>query len=144
MRFETSKDIDRENDAITKYITKNSQYKFTYKKLGDNDIDFSLLKDNKEVALVEVKGRNKTIENAFPLPIALRKIAKMQDKTQNAIIIWDCLDGIIYGLTRDLVGEVKYGGRKPREGSTNDQEIMIYYNNQTNFTTKKNEQNRTQ
>lgn len=144
MRFETSKDIDRENEAIKKYINNNSIYDFTYKKLGENDIDFALLKDNKEVAFVEVKGRNRNIDNAFPLPIALRKVAKMQDKTQNAIIIWDCLDGIIYALTRDLVGQVRYGGRKPRQGSTNDQEIMIYYDKQDKFTILKNEQNRTQ
>ena len=144
MRFETSKDIDRENDAIKKYIKNNSKYNFTYKKLGENDIDFVLLKENKEVAFVEVKGRNKNIDDAFPLPIALRKIAKMQDRTQNAIIIWDCLDGIIYALTRKLKGSIKYVGRKPREGSFNDQELMIYYPNQTNFTIVKNEQNRTQ
>lgn len=144
MRFETSKDISRENEAIKKYIDVNRQYNFSYKKLGANDIDFALLKDNRQVALVEVKGRNKNIADAFPLPIALRKVAKMQEETQNAIIIWSCLDGIIFALTRDLKGIIKYGGRKPREGSANDQEIMIYYDNQDKFTILKNEQNRTQ
>jgi len=140
MRFETQKDIDRETKAIEKLIQHKSKYNLTYKKLGDNDIDFVILKDNNKVAVVEVKGRNKYIEDAFPLPVALRKVAKLQDQSDSrhlfgktGIILWDCLDGIIYAPIRDIKGEIRYGGRVKRFGSANDQEIMIYYPNQKNF-----------
>ena len=150
MRFETQKDIDRETKAIEKLIQHKSKYNLTYKKLGHNDIDFVILKDDNKVAVVEVKGRNKYIEDAFPLPVALRKVAKLQDQSDSKylfgkngnfkivspsrIILWDCLDGIIYAPIIDIKGEVRYGGRVKRFGSANDQEIMIYYPNQKNFT----------
>ena len=140
MRFENEKDIKRESEAIDKLISYKSEHNLSYKKLGDNDVDFLLFKDSKQIAVVEVKGRNKNIDDAFHLPIALRKVAKIQDHFHTGIIIWSCYDGIIYGFIRMLQGEIKYGGRSPRLGSTNDQEIMIYYKKQDNLTTIKNKE----
>jgi len=31
---------------------------------------------------------------------------------------------------QDLVGEIRWGGMKPREGAVNDMEIMAYYDKQ--------------
>ena len=45
-------------------------------------------------------------------------------------MIWACDDGIIYGQPSELDGYVKWGGRKPRDGAVNDQELMIYYDKQ--------------
>jgi len=61
------------------------------------------------------------------LPIAARKVVKLCDKRLNPVVIWACDDGIIYGKPNEIQGDVRWGGRKPREGSYNDQELMLYY-----------------
>ena len=128
MRFESNKDLQRERKAIEKFV---SRFKGTYKKLGDNDVDYRVFdENNKLIAYAEVKGRYRTIANAYPLPVAARKVVKLCDKRLNPVMIWACDDGIIYGKPQEIVGECKWGGRKPREGAANDQEIMVYYDKQ--------------
>ena len=128
MRFETNKDLDRELNCIELFC---NTFKLTYSKLNENDIDFSLYKDEKLIAYAEVKGRNRNVLEAYPLPIACRKLVKLQDKKINPIIIWDCYDGIIYGRIEQIEGKIKVGGRKPRDQSTNDIELMAYYEKQS-------------
>ena len=130
MRFEKESDIKRELKAIEFFINK---YNLDYKKLGDWDIDFSLHKNNVLVGYAEVKGRNKNIADAYPLPLAIRKIHSLTEKTKDPIIIWACYDGIIYAKLKKLNGVIKHGGRKPRKHSVNDIEIMAYYNEQTDL-----------
>jgi len=131
MRFESNKDLQRERKAIEKFV---SRFKGTYKKLGDNDVDYRVFdENNKLIAYAEVKGRYRTIANAYPLPVAARKVVKLCDKRLNPVMIWACDDGIIYGKPTHLQGEVKWGGRKPREGAVNDEELMIYYEKQKEF-----------
>lgn len=127
MRFETNKDLDRELNCIELFC---NTFKLTYSKLTENDVDFSLYKDEKLIAYAEVKGRNRNVLEAYPLPIACRKLVKLQDKKINPIIIWDCYDGIIYGRIEQIEGKIKVGGRKPRDQSTNDIELMAYYDKQ--------------
>jgi hypothetical protein len=126
MRFESKKDIERETKAIELFCKKFSA-KWT--KLGDNDVDFKVTRNGK-ICYVEVKGRNRNLVDAFPLPIAARKVVKLVDKGEQSIIIWDCFDGMIYGNTKDIKCIGKIGGRKPREGSSNDQEFMLYFDEQ--------------
>lgn len=130
MRFEKESDIRRELKAIEFFINK---YNLDYKKLGEWDIDFSLHKENKLIGYAEVKGRNKNIADAYPLPLAIRKIHSLTEKTKDPIIIWACYDGIIYAKLKKLNGVIKQGGRKPRAGSVNDIELMAYYENQTDL-----------
>lgn len=131
MRFESNKDLQRERKAIEKFV---SRFKGTYKKLGENDVDYRVFdENNKLIAYAEVKGRYRTIANAYPLPVAARKVVKLCDKRLNPVMIWACDDGIIYGKPTHLHGEVKWGGRKPREGAVNDEELMIYYEKQKEF-----------
>ena len=130
MRFEKESDIKRELKAIKFFINK---YNLDYKKLGDWDIDFSLHKNNVLVGYAEVKGRNKNIADAYPLPLAIRKIHSLTEKTKDPIIIWACYDGIIYAKLKKLNGVIKQGGRKPRKHSVNDIELMAYYNEQTDL-----------
>jgi hypothetical protein len=127
MRFETNKDLDRELNCIDLFC---DTFGITFEKLNENDIDFSLYKDEKLIAYAEVKGRNRNISEAYPLPIACRKLVKLQDKKINPIIIWDCYDGIIYGRIEQIEGKIKVGGRKPRDQSTNDIELMAYFEKQ--------------
>ncbi|MDB4331423.1 hypothetical protein N9987_00790 [bacterium] len=130
MRFEKEIDIKRELKAIEFFINK---YNLDYKKLGEWDIDFSLHKNNVLVGYAEVKGRNKNIADAYPLPLAIRKIHSLTEKTKDPIIIWACYDGIIYAKLKKLNGVIKQGGRKPRKHSVNDIELMAYYNEQTDL-----------
>ena len=131
MRFESNTDLEREKKAIQKFV---SRFKGSYKKLDPNDIDYRVFDDKgKLIAYAEVKGRYRSIANAYPLPIAARKVVKLCDKRLNPVIIWACDDGIIYGKPTHLHGQVRWGGRKPREGAVNDEELMLYYDKQEEF-----------
>lgn len=125
MRFESKNDLLREFNAINFLCEK---YKLNYVKLDENDIDYQLYKGDKIIGYVEVKGRNKDIKDAYPLPIACRKLVKLCDKKLNPIVVWACYDGLIIGKIEQLKGITKIGGRKPREGSSNDIELMTYFN----------------
>lgn len=127
MRFERPEDLDRELKAIGFFV---DIYGLTFKKLDPNDIDFEIYnKAGELVAYVEVKGRLKNVSEAFPLPIACRKLVKLSDKRINPVIVWACHDGIIFGKIESLKGEARYGGRFKRTGSANDNEMMVYYPN---------------
>ena len=126
MRFEKEFDIDSEGKAIRLFCEK---FKATYTKLGDNDIDFCVKRAD-SICYVEVKGRNRNLNNAYPLPLAARKMVKLVDKGHQSIVIWDCYDVIIYGNTKDLVSKGVMGGRKPRVGAANDKEYMLYFEEQ--------------
>ena len=133
MRFEKQTDLQREMKAIKLFT---DSFKGGFIKLGQNDIDFTILDANHTViAYAEVKGRNKTMQDAFPLPIAARKIVKLMDKSKTVepIVIWACLDGIIYGRIKKLGGVLKVGGRRPREHAANDIEAMVYYYETADF-----------
>ena len=75
MRFESEEDLRRERKAIETFV---KVFKGSYKKLGPDDIDYRVFdKDNKLISYVEVKGRLRTISQAYPLPVALQKIVKL-------------------------------------------------------------------
>ena len=86
-------------------------------------------KDGDLIAYVEVKGRLRSVKDAYPLPIAAKKVTKLCDKRLNPTIVWACEDGILYAKVKELRGEVRWGGRKPREYSpfNNDAEFMMYF-----------------
>ncbi len=125
MRFESKKDLDREVRAIDTFV---NSFGGSYDKLGHNDIDFKVYDKNKKlISYVEVKGRLRPIENAFPLPVAARKLVKLADKRINPVIIWACNEGIVYAKIKDLEGKIRFGGRLARAGSSNDMEVMAYF-----------------
>jgi len=131
MRFESNQDLEREKKAIEKFV---NRFNGSYKKLDPNDVDYRVFDEKgKLIAYAEVKGRYRTISNAYPLPVAARKVVKLCDKRLNPVMIWACDDGIIYGKPTHLEGVVKWGGRKPREGAVNDTELMVYYDKQKEF-----------
>ena len=131
MRFETKKDLEREKKAIAKFV---KLFNGSFKKLGPNDVDYRVFSEaQKLIAYAEVKGRLTTIELAFPLCVAARKIVKLADKRLNPIIIWACEDGIVYAKLKEIQGELRWGGRKPRKGSSNDEELMVYFDKQKTF-----------
>lgn len=125
VRYENNADREREVKAIEAFT---SFFGGSHSKLGPWDIDFIYKdKEGKTQAYIEVKGRMKNMADAFPLPVAARKLIKLADKEINPILIWACFDGIIYGRLSDISGDTRWGGRVQREGAANDQEVMCYY-----------------
>ena len=106
MRFESQEDLLNEEQAIVWFC---EEYNLNFKKLEENDVDFVLMKNEKIVAYAEVKGRNKNLNEAYPLPISVRKLVKLMDKKTNTVIIWKCYDGIIYGKLEKLKGQIQKG-----------------------------------
>ena len=129
-RFENKDDLSREEKAIKILCGRNAKYK----KLGENDVDFKITTKQGKTYYAEVKGRNRTLDNCYPLPVAARKIVKLCD-TKAPIIVWDCEDAIIYGNVNKLQATGRTGGRTPREGSTNDIEFMLYFDKQQELKT---------
>ena len=128
MIFENEDDLKREKKAIEAFV---NIFGGSYKKLDPLDIDYKIFdKDMNLIAYSEVKGRIRTIFNAYPLPISARKIVKLMDKRITPVIVWACEDGLIYGKANKLVGNIKWGGRTPRVGSYDDNELMVYYDKQ--------------
>lgn len=128
MIFETETDLLREKKAIETFV---KTFGGSYQKLDPYDIDYKIFDESKKViAYAEVKGRIRTMRDAYPLPISAHKVIKLIDKRLNPIIIWACEDGIIYGRPEQLVGQVKQGGRPPRDGAVSDIELMFYYDRQ--------------
>ena len=127
-RFESEEDLRRERRAIELFV---NTFGGSYKKLDPNDIDYKVFdKDNNLIAYVEVKGRIRTMREAYPLPISARKFIKLADKMLNPVIIWACEDGIIYVKAKELYGTVRWGGRAPRANSYDDNEFMLYFEKQ--------------
>jgi hypothetical protein len=122
-RFETQKDRDREGRAMR---TIANRYDWKYKKLGPHDVDFYI----PAIGYLEVKGRNRNIEDAFPLPLAERKYKHLMSKPLNSIIVWSCFNGLIYADLSKITFTKRKGGRKPRNGSSNDVEMMYYIERQ--------------
>ena len=131
MRFESNQDLSREKKAIDTFV---KMFNGSYKKPDPNDIDYRVYdKDGNLISYVEVKGRIRKSEDAYPLPVAARKLVKLSDKRLNPVMIWACTDGIIYSRVTQLSGVIRWGGRKVRENSTNDQELMVYFDRGSNF-----------
>lgn len=131
MRFESNADLSREKRAIETFVR---MFGGSYKKLDPNDVDYRVYdKDGELISFVEVKGRLRPYEKAYPLPVAARKLVKLADKRLNPVMIWACDDGIVYSRITSLLGTIKWGGRKPRAGSYNDQELMAYFDKADNF-----------
>jgi hypothetical protein len=128
MIFEKEEDLKREQKAITLFV---STFGGSFKKLDPFDVDYKVFdKDGNLIAYAEIKGRIRTMRDAYPLPVAARKVVKLVDKRLVPVMIWACEDGIIYGKVNKLKGEITWGGRSPREGSSNDLELMVFYDKQ--------------
>jgi hypothetical protein len=126
--FEKEEDLKRELRAIETFV---NVFGGSFQKLDPFDIDFKIFdKEGKLIAYVEVKGRIRTMYDAYPLPLSVSKLHKLHSKRLNPTVIWACEDGIIYGRLSKLEGDLKWGGRTPREGAANDEEPMVYFNKQ--------------
>ena len=128
MTFENEQDRARELKAIQTFV---NVFGGSFKKLDKFDIDYKVFDSTgTPIAYVEVKGRNTTIRNSYPLPISIFKLNKLVEKRLNPVVIWACEDGILYGKINNMYGEIRMGGRKPRVGAFRDKELIAYYDKQ--------------
>jgi hypothetical protein len=83
--FERQEDLDREEKAIKKFV---SLFSGTYKKLSRFDLDFEIFIDGKFICFAEIKGRKgRYMDTSYPLPIAVKKLVKMQEKKGDCVAI---------------------------------------------------------
>ena len=129
--FETKRDVDFQLKAIQLLIKDRDG-------LGIQDqgphaaVDYIVHRDGEDIAAVEIKGvrKVKSVFDDHEPVVGLRKLVDLQAfarqrQIPNAILVWAYEDGIKYTTLNNLKGKVYYGGRKPRPGSTNDQELMF-------------------
>ena len=117
MRFETNEDIERERKIMDRI------YKDAIK-LGDYELDF-LIKDK---AYIEIKSYNYKHNDLQFIFISLIKLVKMQEYSKKLptylFIQWT--DKLTYINFKDIRGHIEPNGRTIRNGSTNDQELMVH------------------
>jgi hypothetical protein len=117
MRFETKEDLEREREIMDR-ICKDAI------KLGDNELDFII----KDKAYVEIKSANCKHNTPSFYLVSLIKLTKMQEYSKRLptylFIQWT--DKLNYINFKDIRGNLEPNGRTPREGSLNDQELMVH------------------
>ena len=117
MRFETKENLETERKIMDR-ICKDAI------KLGDYELDF-LIKDK---AYIEIKSYNYKHNDLQFIFISLIKLVKMQEYSKKLptylFIQWT--DKLTYINFKDITGHIKTNGRTPREGSTNDQELIVH------------------
>ena len=131
MKFETQTDINRQKMAM-------AFFSFTYgcspQDQGEfAEIDYLMFKNDKPYFYLEIKGVKKTtLVNTENVVVGIRKLmslqAKYEDEKIPCVIAWAFEDGIAWQNIDKIRGNVYWGGRKPRKGSTNDQELMLSIN----------------
>jgi hypothetical protein len=117
MRFETKEDLEREREIMDR-ICKDAI------KLGDNELDFII----KDKAYVEIKSANCKHNTPSFYLVSLIKLTKLQEYSKRLptylFIQWT--DKLNYINFKDIRGNIEPNGRTPREGSSNDQELMVH------------------
>jgi hypothetical protein len=117
MRFETKENLETERKIMDR-ICKDAI------KLGDYELDF-LIKDK---AYIEIKNYNYKHDALQFYFINLIKLVKMQEcsKKLPTYLFIQWTDKLTYINFKDITGHIKTNGRTPREGSTNDQELIVH------------------
>lgn len=119
MKYENENDLMNEENVIKK-IAKGSPYK----KLGEYDIDYEIIGK----AFIEIKCYNKRYLDYDNLIISIQKLVKLQQKSRilPTYLFIQYIDCIKFIEVNDIEGYIRRGGRKPREFSTNDIELLLY------------------
>ena len=116
---------DRQNEyAVIKKIAGNNKII----KLDKKGLDYEI--DGK--AFIEIKCYNRNHDTFKYTMVSLIKLLKMQEASRRLptylFIQWN--DKLRYINVKRIEGHIKVGGRKPREGATNDQEFLVYVDNE--------------
>jgi hypothetical protein len=129
-QFETKSDRDYQRRAVELLVGEKPLRIVDQGALAK--ADYTIYDGGKALAVVEIKGVRKVSsvsDNHRPL-VGLRKLVDVQEfarqaRIENVVFVWAYSDGIKYCTLNELRGEIYYGGRKPREGSANDLELMF-------------------
>lgn len=138
MRFETQKDLTREEFAIQKFVEHmESKYKSfagcVFVKLGSFDLDYIVQLTNGKRITIEIKGVNGHGVDSLHVPfVSILKVQKMQLSINSegfdaSFIIFAYKDGLRYEEVKNLSGRFCWNGRTPRNGSSNDSEIIMTF-----------------
>tara|TARA_R110001606_G_scaffold292404_4_gene440293 strand:+ start:66 stop:467 length:402 start_codon:yes stop_codon:yes gene_type:complete len=120
--FEQDQDINKEKKAVELYLRRLGG---SYKKLGQDDVDFRIQGENGAViGYAEVKVLDTEMKDSFPLMVEARKIIKLRDKRLHAVMIWSCIDGIYYLPIEGLVGRALW---------SEEEELMLSFDNKKLF-----------
>ena len=130
LKFENDKDRERQYTAVRQFCY---SYGFYEKDCGDfSKCDYTIRnKQDEVVAYFEVKGVvGKSLNDSKTCLVALKKIAALQETQKMSgtpvVICWAFDDGIAFAKIDNLKGTFNHGGRKEREGSTYDKEILVF------------------
>jgi hypothetical protein len=128
IRFESQDDIDNEL-KVMKHICPDGQFK----KLGEHDLDFLVydVRNGKKIGLcyVEIKCYNANHDDYPTTMVSCIKYRKMMEKALPTYLFIQWKDKLVYINRDNISGEKRIGGRKIRDGSTNDQELLIFVPN---------------
>ena len=127
MKFENPSNRNRQTEALKLFC---KEFDLTFVENKDFAyLDATLRKDTKFIGQAEVKGVHSNYEDKDFVVVSMRKLVdcqKEQIKNKKPVaIIWAFNDCIAYAKLKDLSGEFYFGGRKKREGSTHDIELML-------------------
>lgn len=129
VRFESQNDIENELKVMN-LICPDGQFK----KLGENDLDFLVydLGNGQKIGLcyIEIKCYNANHDDYPTTMVSCIKYRKMMEKSLPTFLFIQWNDKLVYINSKKISGENRVGGRKPRKGSTNDQEMMIFVSNE--------------
>jgi hypothetical protein len=95
--------------------------------------DYAIEKRDGEQMVVEVKGRTRKYLDSLSVEIAEKKIRALEDLAQRygvkgVLVFVMLVDRSVWWIEVEKVRRVEtryIGGRKPRPGSANDQEVMV-------------------
>lgn len=129
VRFESQKDIENELKVMNR-ICPDGQFK----KLGEHDLDFLVydFKNGKKTGLcyIEIKCYTPNHDDYPTTMVSCIKYRKMMEKALPTYFFIQWKDKLVYINRNNIIGEKRVGGRKVREGSSNDQEMMIFVPNE--------------
>ena len=119
MRFETEKDLLNELEIIKKIAGKNE-----FKKLDRFGLDYEIIGK----AFIEIKKYNTNFDKYQKIIVSCIKLVKMQEASKflPTYLFIQYIDKLLYIKCDDIEGQLKKGGRTKRNGSTNDQEFLVY------------------
>ena len=127
MKFENKANKLREQETLKTFA---NHFGLTFAKHPEYaHIDAALYNNGSLIGFAEVKGVHKSIEDSNDVIVSMRKIVRGQmlqvQSNLPVAILWAFNDGIVYERINNLKGIFYYGGRKVREGSTFDQEMLV-------------------
>jgi len=126
-KFESNQDITAEKKLLHDFCT---YYKYEGTKLPQWEIDYLVHRQGKAIGFVEIKNYTSTFDKYDRGMLSLIKLNKMISSHKYLptllLMSWACGTKGWIGLD-DIKGEIKWGGRKPRDGSANDMEFVIYF-----------------